>query len=487
MVLSRCGFGLTGPSLAAVPSSERVGIFLLTGRSRLVTSLVDQAEDHRTPLQPETIAGLQAFVRLCHGTSNETMMLPKLLRRPLASTFALLAAGALLVTAGPSCSASGEDAGSSGSGASGAGNAQSSTDTGPGSGGSTSSFAQGTGGSTSGAGGGCAETSSEANAGLLPADIIMVVDNSGSMSDEAGFVQAAMNDFASIINASGIDAHVILIAADSNDDNGICVPTPMGSGSCPADENLPTYQHVAQFVGSSNALQLILDTYPQWQGSLRANATKTIAVITDDDSSKDAATFTSEIVALDPTFAGFKFSGIVAPYELSVVDTFQCSSAQPPNCGAVDPCCGINSTIGIFCQPLPADEGKVYKALISQTMGVLGNLCLQDFVPVFQDMATAVVNDAKVSCLYDIPEPDMGEDIDYDKVNVDYQADPNAPVEPIFYVPNGLAGCTAAGGWYYDDPSAPQQISLCPSTCEHVQLSPTGKVDVKFGCETIIK
>ena len=394
------------------------------------------------------------FVRLSICTSTQPMMFPTSQRRPFTSVFALLAAAGLAVLVGPSCSASSDDGRSNGAGA-------------------------------SGAGGGCAETSSEANEGLLPADIIMVVDNSGSMSDEAGFVQTAMNDFVNAITTSGIDAHVVLIAADSSDNNGICVPAPLGSGSCPADEKLPNYRHVPQFVASSNSLQLILDTYPDWKSSLRAAATKTIAVITDDDSSLDAATFTSQLTALDATFADFKFSGIVAPYNLNPIQTIQCSMASPPNCGAVDPCCGVNTSIGIFCAPLPADEGKVYKALISQTMGVLGDLCKQDFLPAFQDMATAVINDAKVACVYDIPEPDVGS-IDYDRVNVDYQADANASVEPIYYVPAGLAGCSGNGGWYYDDISAPKQIIFCPATCSHVQLSPTGKVKVKFGCQTLI-
>lgn len=335
-------------------------------------------------------------------------------------------------------------------------------------------------GTAAGGDDGCAETSSEADSTALPADIIIAVDNSGSMSEEAVFVQNSMVDFVNAITASGIDAHVVLISADSTDDNGICVPAPVGSGNCPNDENLPGYRHVGQPVASSNALQLILDTYPQWQASLRPQATKTLAVVSDDNSALDATSFTNQLIALDPSFQGFKFDAIVSPYEPS---PFACFNCQPPNCAACDPCCGPEL---FACIPLPAEEGTVYKELVNQTMGVLGDLCQQNFQPVFQDMATAVVTDAKVACVYDIPAPTMGE-IDYGKVNVAFKPDPSAPEQPIFYVPGGAADCDASGGWYYDDPDNPQQILLCPATCDAVQLGPNGAITVKFGCQTIVQ
>lgn len=387
--------------------------------------------------------------------------------------------GALVIGGAQACSASSSEEGEGGKGGAGAsGTTTTSATSGPG------GFSGSGGGATvgPGAGGGsdCAETSSEAETDVLPADIIIAVDNSGSMSEEAVFVQSSMVDFVNAIVGSGIDAHVVLISADASGSNGICVPAPVGSGSCPNDENLPSYRHVVQTVGSTNALQLILDTYPSWQASLRPQATKTIAVVSDDDSAMNAATFTSQLLALDPSFQGFKFNAIVAPYDLNPLSCFSCS---PPNCGACDPCCGAE---GPFCVALPADEGAVYKDLVSQTMGVMGNLCLQNFQPVFLDMATAVVSGSQVACVYEIPEPAMG-DIDYGKVNVAYKSSPSAPEQPIFYVPGGAGDCDGSGGWYYDDPVNPTQILLCPATCDAVQLGDEGAITVKFGCQTIVK
>ena len=180
---------------------------------------------------------------------------------------------------------------------SGGGSSSSSSGTGSGSaqgGGGSSGVLTGQGGSTSvqqgaggGTGGGCAETSSQAESGVLPADIIVVVDNSGSMDLEEDWVQQNMNAMVTAITSTGIDAHVIMI------DSRPFVPIPLGSGSCPNDENLPNYRHVFESIGSNNGLEKILQTYPQWQASLRANATKTIVIVTDDDSDLGAGAFTA--------------------------------------------------------------------------------------------------------------------------------------------------------------------------------------------------
>lgn len=386
---------------------------------------------------------------------------------------ALLAAASLVGMTMQACSASNEGSGAGGIGANGQGGSGATTGIG-----ASGGLDPGTDGSV---GGGCAEASSDATAAVLPADVILAVDNSGSMEEESSLVQVAMNDFASIIVNSGIDVHIILISADSTMDEGICVPLPLGSGACPNDENLPTYRHVVQTVQSSDSLDLILSTYPQWQSSLRPGASRTIAVISDDNASLGSAAFTQQLVALDASFQGFKFDAIVAPYE--VANPFLCLNCPAP-CDC-DPCCGANSDPFPACIDLPADEGVVYKELVAQTQGVLGDLCTQDFLPVFHDMATAVISESEIACTYYIPDPGNGETIDVDRVNVNYYADPNAPAQAIYYVPGGVADCGPEGGWYYDDPNNPTQIIFCEATCQAVQLSETGRVSVVFGCETI--
>jgi hypothetical protein len=121
-----------------------------------------------------------------------------------------------------------------------------------------------------------------------------------------------------------------------------------------------------------------------------------------------------------------------------------------------------------------------------QTGGVFGDLCLQNFDPVFNDMATAVVSGSTISCEYTIPAvPPGGGMFDPARVNVSYTPSGGMP-STIGYVAGGAAACgQQTGGWYYDNPASPTKIILCPSTCSAVQADATGKVDVQFGCETV--
>ncbi len=197
-----------------------------------------------------------------------------------------------------------------------------------------------------------------------------------------------------------------------------------------------------------------------------------------------AADFTQMIGALDSTFVGFKFSAIVAPYDLNALECFP--HQMSGNCATCDPCCGLDSALGIACVALPADQGSVYQELVTSTGGVEGNLCTQDFVPAFEDMAMSVINDASVACVYNIPDPGVDLTIDYDKVNVEYQATPASTAEVIPFLPGGESACGASGGWYYGAGTPPSQVLLCPTTCDAVQVSGEAKVTVKFGCDTLV-
>ena len=332
----------------------------------------------------------------------------------------------------------------------------------------------------------CLETVAEAEEVVLPADIIIVVDNSASMWDEAASVQSSMVDFVGALTASGIDAHVAIISDDSNAEVGVCVPAPVGSGQCPYDENLPTYRHVVWDVGSTNALELVLALHGEYDDWLRPEATKTILVISDDNSSMSSTDFYTAMVQLDPTFAGFKFSAIFAPYDISYWDCLQCEINGTCNTPSCNQCCGTDTLLNLICTPLPASEGTVYRELITATGGIEGNLCTQDFLPAFTDLATAVVGGARVPCAYDIPAPPEGETIDYGRINVDYQETPWVDAEPIYHIPGGLNDCGEEGGWYYDTHDPPQQVKLCPATCDEVTVNPEAIIKVKFGCATIV-
>src|SRR6185295_6255956 len=106
----------------------------------------------------------------------------------------------------------------------------------------------GGGGGTITDGGECFGVSQKAENTVRPVDIIMAIDNSGSMTFEAGEVQNNMNTFASAILNQGIDVHVVIISEDGPPvpfgSNGVCIPGPLGSGACPNDSKPPIYQRI---------------------------------------------------------------------------------------------------------------------------------------------------------------------------------------------------------------------------------------------------
>ena len=70
------------------------------------------------------------------------------------------------------------------------------------------------GSSTGGSGGAESCATQKANAAIVrqPVDIIVVIDNSGSMQDEIDAVARSINvDFANVLQTSGVDYRVILI------------------------------------------------------------------------------------------------------------------------------------------------------------------------------------------------------------------------------------------------------------------------------------
>jgi hypothetical protein len=137
-------------------------------------------------------------------------------------------------------------------------------------------------------------------------DLIVVLDNSGSMQEEAAELQSALPGLVATLESRGLEVRLVLISASNDMAAGICLPAPIGSGSCPDDENLPGYRHVDVEVGSTSALSDILDHHDDFSASLRSGAHRSLLVVSDDDSAMSASTFTSQLL-LHPGFDAFLF------------------------------------------------------------------------------------------------------------------------------------------------------------------------------------
>lgn len=357
----------------------------------------------------------------------------------------------------------------------------------------------GSGASVSGAGGAetCVGVTEEAVLEHLPVDIIWMVDNSSSMEPAVAEVKAGLNDFAALISASNLDYKVILLSKRGTSDLSVCIPQPLaGDDAC---GNGPRFFHSSIDVLSTQPLEQFLGTLGQtagytqgeqrggepWAQELRPEATKTIVVVTDDNARLSATQFKTFAGGQNPFNSLTLPPGILDPSWNGLFDGFLFSAIYGWG-DAQDPT--------VICEypdmTSPPSSGATYTTLVSQTGGVRAQICdgAGAWTTFFDAVAQAVVTSSQVSCVLEIPPPPGGETLDFGKVNVRLVS---GAMETL--LPNvGMQGnCAAGEGWYYDDPAAPTHVVLCPASCDHAQQlvgpNQSGKVEVLFGCTTIVK
>jgi hypothetical protein len=119
-----------------------------------------------------------------------------------------------------------------------------------------------------------------------------------------------------------------------------------------------------------------------------------------------------------------------------------------------------------------------------QTMGIAGDLCLQDFQPVFDRLAEQIItmSGSEITCEWALPPAPTGKTFAGDLVAVERSV-MGATGMPLTRV-NSEAEC-AQGGWYFDSALNPSKILACPNTCMELQGQTGGQVDVTFGCESV--
>jgi len=106
-----------------------------------------------------------------------------------------------------------------------------------------------------------------------------------------------------------------------------------------------------------------------------------------------------------------------------------------------------------------------------------------DGTAVFDRLREHITETAPLPCDYAIPDPPMDEELDYMRVNVQYTPGSGGPTRTLPYVETETS-CSGTGGWYYDDPAAPTDIHLCPSSCTLVGMDTDGSVSIALGCAT---
>ncbi|MEO6603566.1 MAG: hypothetical protein ABIQ16_27025 [Polyangiaceae bacterium] len=344
----------------------------------------------------------------------------------------------------------------------------------------------------------CASTSATPMITKEPVDIILVLDNSGSMADELDAVEKNINvNFATILQQSGVDYRVILIsrhrkdvrAASGESSTSICVSAPLsGLPTCPGPKpvNSERFFQYSIKIESSDSFDQILATYNLrdakfdltklgWSEWLRPGAKKVFLEMTDDNAALPVDTFVQKLVALSPQFGTdathptFTFHSIIGIKEkaLPAMPYLADEPVQMAECN------GGGDKV--------ANAGLSYQDLSKRTGGLRFPICeFASYDTVFKTIADDVVVKSQLACDFDIPMPPDGQELDLTKVAVAYTK--SGVGDPIqFGQASSSAACEANAFYIQND-----HIYLCPDTCQTIKADSSAKVDVLFTCQSTI-
>ncbi len=312
---------------------------------------------------------------------------------------------------------------------------------------------------------------SEAEATKPPVDIIMIVDQSGSMSEEIANVKQNINSLSDFLNLTGLDYHVIMIGTVGNGTFDLCVPPPLGGPACASNGNV--FRTVNRNVQSTDALDIILSTYDQtsgpmmWQDFVRPDAMKVFIPVTDDNASKNATSFDTALLAKPGNQFGTAQARKYVFYPITGAPPYPQESGGP----------GAGGTCGAGM----VNTGANYLQLAKLTNGVWFPLCTQNYGPVFEEIAKNVAD--TVACELPVPKPENGEEIDLGRVNVKVIPGDGSAEKEVLQDNSG--DCSQADGWQYNADKT--KILLCGESCADVRKDNGAKVTVLFGCETKVK
>lgn len=349
----------------------------------------------------------------------------------------------------------------------------------------------------------CSTNAVEARVERQPVDIIWVVDNSISMAPAIDEVIRGLNDFAGVVGSRGLDYRVVMLSlrnvrrsvtVPEGPRYAVCIPMPLaGDDRC---GNGARFLHSSVDVRSTQPLEQLLGTLGQtmgytrsdprggepWREFLRADASKTIVVVTDDQSRLSADLFdtfrggtnpNSRTFDLPPGLLDPSWAGLFTGYTFSGIYGWGSETNPATRCTYPD---GSS----------PPTSGTVYTTLVARTGGVRARLCdgAAAWEPFFERVATAVERSSRIACDLELPPPPGGSVLDPRLVNVVVTGASRSVIGKVA----GAAACRATGGWYYDDDARPTRVNLCPASCDRANeevRAGSARIEVQFGCITV--
>lgn len=349
----------------------------------------------------------------------------------------------------------------------------------------------------------CAAQSATATLVKRPVDIIVLIDNSGSMTEEIVGVQKNINNnFATILDGSGLDYRVILVTRHGKATSGqsVCVEAPLSgipAGGCTTPPVQPVnnpgkFYHYSTEIASTDSWCKILSSFNApdefmlapngWSEWLRPDAYKAFIEITDDHSScgpyldkntvaggiDAAAKFDMDLLALSPTHFA---DGAARNY------SFYSIVAMAYNTPPTAPYLPTDPVTTGKC-PTAANAGTGHQALSVLTGGLRFPLCdTTSYDVVFQAIAQGVIKGSKISCDFPVPMAPNGQKVDLASVVVQYT--PAGMGNPTNFVQVADEAACKPNGFYLSTDT----IHLCADTCALVQGDDKAAINVLFACQ----
>ena len=405
------------------------------------------------------------------------------------------------------------------------------------------------GGGIIGAGGGVAESCIDSALSQIqtprPVDVIFVIDDSGSMTEELEAISKNINKhFAGVMDGAGLDYRVIVVVKHGPDllygYNTICIEAPLSTipvGECeklpkgtPPGNNPGKFYHYSYDVQSTDSLCIILNTLNSansyvdefglapfgWIKWLRKSAFKILIEVTDDmadctwypDDSVmpkgkkqfndynaslggmiTAIEFDKALLKLAPEQFGTKDKRNYAFY--SIVGMMEKPAAFDDDTGlSIDP----NGTVTDLFSPSEGIVSDVCSSAVNSGMGyqwlskITGGLRFPvcqatSFDVVFEKIALSIDSIVTAVCVLDIPASGGEGPVDVSTVSVEVETI-NGKLQTLHSVSDQSACSAAVDEFYYDKDAG--AVVLCPGTC--IELKSAAKeIRLTAGCISEIK
>ncbi len=303
----------------------------------------------------------------------------------------------------------------------------------------------------------CATSSEEAV--LVPLNMFITVDKSGSMSDSGKWdnAKAAFTSFFQDPSAASLRVALRFWPDEGCDgsscDINVCAQPQVGLGPLSDPNQVSALVNLfnAKTPNGGTPTQAALGGAAKFAKdySAQVGGTEKIVVILVTD---------GEPTECDTT------TSVIASYAQDAWDNYQIATFAVGLAGSNE---GVMNTI--------AAAGGTMNGIF------IGNGNAQ------QDLLNALLAIQKTSlaCEFAMPQGDPGTTVDPTKVNVNYT--PSGGMTQTLNQVDNLAACTSAGGWYYDNNDKPTKITLCPDTCTAVQSDDQGKIEILLGCDTQVQ